>query len=244
MESVTNFWNNHSLAGRWALGWLAAHIATLALVALLAPFATLTLMLVANSAIGVVAAYLLARRGREKMAAIGLCAILSIDFHGSMLGNYVASDDRYNILIVVSLFVVAMAGHLLGKRGIIVVAGLSFLTLFVGQARYAPDQYMAAIAYGGLAIAIYLVVELRESQRAEIARGVIIRYTEHSGYVGLHLETPRGEVLRQRHLRVAKPYWRSLALARGDHIVIARGEVRVEGDQVYIQAFSIRKLKS
>lgn len=220
---------------RWALGWLGFHLAAITLVALLPPVDTLPLLRLAASALAVALAYLLARRGWEQVAAILLCVMLTFDFHLSAIANY-AAGMGYDVLVIASLLVVVTAARLLGWYGIMGSAGLGLLILIIGQARFAPDQYMAAVAYLALAIAIYLFFERREQVKD---RGLIHRHDERADHVAIQLDTRRnGRLL----VRLAKPYFKRLGLKRGDYIIIERGENQAEDGKQFIVALSIRKV--
>lgn len=238
MESkITALWNAHSPTGKWSLIWLAVHLAAIAAITLLNPGNRPALIRLTVSGLAVDLSYTLALIGRrEKIAAVGLCVIMTADFHLSVIVNYAQKDGGHNSLIIISLVVLIMAKHLLGLRGLATFTGAGILILFLGQAQYNPTQYLGVVTYPIAATGIYLLLEWRDHvQRKD--RGTIHRFTERNGRVDIQLDTHRGYRLQ---VRISRVYWTRLGLGRGDYIVIERGENRAENGQQYIQAFSIK----
>ncbi len=235
MEKLKLSWTDHTPAARWALAWLTLNVVAIGVVLALQPIRVLPLLRLNASAVALALAYLLARRGSERIAAVALCTILTFDFHLSAVANY-ADGDRINLLIITSLIVVIMAGHLFGQRGIVATGVTGTLILLIGQAIFDPREYMATIAYPAFVAVIYLVFERRERGKD---RGTIHRYLERDSHFEIQIDTSNGRL----QIRMAKIDFVQLGLKRGDHIVIERGENhQAENGKQYILALSIRKV--
>lgn len=235
MKEFNKLLDNQNRTTRWILIWLVIHLVTLVLM-LIAGSATINIAQVSASAVAIALAYLLARRGREKLAAFGLCLILWLDFNLAAMVNLITgvNDDS---LIIFSVSVPAMAGHLLGRYWIPAFAGASTLLFLVVQAIYTPGHYIPTVAYLASAAALYAIFEAIERRKPEQDQGIIHRYIERPSYIEIQLNTRRGDRLE---IRVAKQHFRALSLQRGQRITIERGENRAdENGKQYIWAFSI-----
>lgn len=238
MKEFNKLLDNQSRTTRWTLIWLIIHMVTLVLM-LIAGSAAINIAQVSASAIVIALTYLLARRGREKLAAFGLCLILWLDFNLSAVVN-LATGYANDSLIIFSVSVVAMAGYLMGRRWIPIFAGASALLLLVTEHIYTPGNHIATIAYLASAAAIHAIFEAIERRKPERDQGIIHRYIERPSYIEIQLNTRRGDRLE---IRVAKQHFRELGLQRGERITIERGESRAdENGKQYIWAFSIRKV--
>jgi len=239
MEKLRTFWSDHTPTGHWALGWLAAHLVIMGLVTA----SPVALQRIGLSTLAVALCYALARRGHETIAAVSLCVVLSANFHLSAIANYSRGDLHLysDNLVVFSAIVLLMAGHTLGRQMILITAAGNSLILLVSQARLGADETI--ILYLVAAAGIYYHRSQQERQtEPHKPQGLITRHIERGGYIAIRLETVRGEVLQ---VRVAKAYWATLGLNRGNRIIIDQYEIRAENGRQYIQAFvlhSIRKV--